>query len=83
MVARLPSGTELLTFRSSSCVALSHHEILQTAVSAASMDMTSNLQGLSKINENRQELQQAASGVTECLQELIQLRLARWLPQSA
>lgn len=47
------------------------------------MDMTGNLQGLSKINENRQELQQAASGVTECLQELIQLRLARWLPQSA
>lgn len=67
----------------SSCVALSHHEILQTAVTAASMDMTNNLQGLSKINENRQELQQAASGVTECLQELIQLRLARWLPQSA
>ncbi|KAJ2893738.1 Cutinase transcription factor 1 beta [Zalerion maritima] len=35
------------------------------------------------IHENRHELQDAASGVTECLKELIQLKLARWLPVSA
>jgi hypothetical protein len=35
------------------------------------------------INANRQELQDAATGVTDCLKELIQRRLARWLPSSA
>ncbi|KAK8072040.1 hypothetical protein PG996_005388 [Apiospora saccharicola] len=67
----------------SSWVALSHHEILQTAVTAVSPNLTSNLREFSTIYENRQELQEAASGVTECLQELIQLKLARWLPISA
>ncbi|EEY17793.1 conserved hypothetical protein [Verticillium alfalfae VaMs.102] len=38
---------------------------------------------LAVIGENRHELQDAASGVTECLKELIHLRLARWLPISA
>lgn len=72
-----------LTGRSSSRVALSHHEVLQTAVSAASPNLTSNLREFSSIYENRHELQDAAAGVTECLKELIQLRLARFLPISA
>ncbi|KAI1855664.1 hypothetical protein JX265_006067 [Neoarthrinium moseri] len=64
-------------------VALSHHEVLQTAVAAASPNLTSNLREFSNIFENRHELQDAASGVTECLKELVQLKLARWLPISA
>ncbi|KAI0126393.1 fungal-specific transcription factor [Xylariales sp. AK1849] len=67
----------------SSRVALSHHEVLQTAAAAASPNLTSNLKEFSTIYDNRHELQDAASGVTECLKELIQLRLARWLPISA
>ncbi|KAK8104239.1 uncharacterized protein PG998_011272 [Apiospora kogelbergensis] len=67
----------------SSWVALSHHEVLQTAVKAVTPNLTSNLREFSSIYENRHELQNAASGVTECLQELIQLKLARWLPISA
>jgi hypothetical protein len=43
----------------------------------------SSIRDVSIIYENRHELQDAASGVTECLKELIQLRLARWLPISA
>ncbi|ORY68662.1 fungal-specific transcription factor domain-containing protein [Pseudomassariella vexata] len=65
----------------SSRVALSHHEVLQTA--AAFVSPIDNLQDFSSIYENRRELQDATSGVTECLKELIQLRLARWLPISA
>ncbi|KAK8075193.1 fungal specific transcription factor domain-containing protein [Apiospora hydei] len=67
----------------SSWVALSHHEVLQTAVTAVTPNLTSNLREFSTIYENRHELQEAASGVTECLQEVIQLKLARWLPISA
>lgn len=71
-------------FNSSSArVVLSHHEVLYTAVAAASPNLTTNLKEFSNIYENRHELQDAASGVTECLKELIQLRLARWLPISA
>ncbi|KAK6194045.1 hypothetical protein LQW54_011847 [Pestalotiopsis sp. IQ-011] len=62
---------------------LSHHELLQTAVAAATPNLTASLREFSNIYENRHELQGAAAGVTECLKELIQLRLARWLPISA
>lgn len=41
------------------------------------------MRDVSTIYENRHELQDAASGVTECLKELIQLHLARYLPSSA
>ncbi|KAH6651705.1 hypothetical protein BKA67DRAFT_679981 [Truncatella angustata] len=61
-------------------VVLSHHEVLHTAVAAVSPNLTTNMQEFSNIYENRHELQDAASGVTECLKELIQMRLARWLP---
>ncbi|KAH9903732.1 hypothetical protein F4778DRAFT_735304 [Xylariomycetidae sp. FL2044] len=64
-------------------VALCHHEVLQLAVASTSPNMNSNIREISNIYENRHELQDAASGVTECLKELIQLRLARWLPISA
>ncbi|KAK9777243.1 putative Zn(2)-C6 fungal-type domain-containing protein [Seiridium cardinale] len=61
-------------------VVLSHHEVLHTALAAATPNLTNSLREFSNIYENRHELQDAASGVTECLKELIQLRLARWLP---
>ncbi|KAI8630122.1 hypothetical protein F5Y19DRAFT_54054 [Xylariaceae sp. FL1651] len=63
--------------------ALCHYEVLQLAVASASPNLSSNLREFSNIYENRHELQDAACGVTECLKELIQLGLARWLPISA
>lgn len=63
--------------------ALCHHEVLQLAVACTSPNLSSNLREFSNIYENRHELQDAACSVTECLKELIQLRLARWLPISA
>ncbi|KAI1502947.1 fungal-specific transcription factor domain-containing protein [Biscogniauxia marginata] len=62
---------------------LCHHEVLQLAVAAAPPNLSSNLREFSNIYESRHELQEASCGVTECLKELIQLRLARWLPISA
>jgi len=62
---------------------LCHHEVLQIAVASATPNLNSNLKEFANIYENRHELQDAASGVTECLKELIQLGLARWLPISA
>ncbi|KAI1752197.1 hypothetical protein F4782DRAFT_159953 [Xylaria castorea] len=63
--------------------ALCHHEVLQAAMASASPHSNSNLRGFSNVYESRNELQDAACGVTECLNELIQRRLARWLPISA
>ncbi|KAI1413261.1 fungal-specific transcription factor domain-containing protein [Hypoxylon sp. FL1857] len=63
--------------------ALCHHEVLQLAVACTSPNLSNNLREFSNIYENRQELQDAACSVTECLKELIQLRLVRWLPISA
>ncbi|KAI1209186.1 uncharacterized protein F4807DRAFT_427495 [Annulohypoxylon truncatum] len=63
--------------------ALCHHEVLQLAVACTSPNLSSNLREFSKIYENRHELQDAACSVTECLKELIQRRLARFLPISA
>ncbi|KAI0452340.1 hypothetical protein F5B21DRAFT_483766 [Xylaria acuta] len=63
--------------------ALCHHEVLQAAMASASPHSNSNIRGFSNIYESRNELQDAACGVTECLNELIQRRLARWLPISA
>ncbi|KAM0335495.1 hypothetical protein ACHAQA_000543 [Verticillium albo-atrum] len=68
----------------SSRVVLSHHEVLHLAITAAAPSFSSiPSRDLAIIGENRHELQDAASGVTECLKELIHLRLARWLPISA
>lgn len=69
-------------------VVLSHHEILhlailQTAPLGSSNNADIATRGLATIYENRHELQDAASGVTECLKELVHLKLARWLPISA
>ncbi|KAI1743368.1 hypothetical protein F4680DRAFT_409934 [Xylaria scruposa] len=63
--------------------ALCHHEVLQAAMASASPHTNSSIRGFSNIYESRNELQDAACGVTECLNELIQRRLARWLPISA
>lgn len=71
----------MLTFYSCSRVALCHHEVLHLAMSSGQPN--SFPRDFSSIYENRHELQDAASGVTECLKELVQLRLARWLPISA
>lgn len=66
-------------------VVLGHYEILHLAILQAvpEKDDSDKLRDLSVIYENRHELQDAASGVTECLKELVQLKLARWLPISA
>lgn len=66
-------------------MALCHHEVLHLALASPSTHgaVDSSIRDVSTIYENRHELQDAASGVTECLKELIQLRLARWLPISA
>lgn len=63
-------------------VVLCHHEVLHLAIlqAAPNADVSRDL---SRIYENRHELQDAASGVTECLKELVHLKLARWLPISA
>lgn len=73
----------LYMFYHSARAALCHHEVLQAAMASASPNINSNLLGFSNIYESRSELQDAACGVTECLNELIQRRLARWLPISA
>ncbi|KAI5864845.1 fungal-specific transcription factor domain-containing protein [Durotheca rogersii] len=62
---------------------LCHHEVLQLAVACTSPNLSNNLREFANIYENRHELQDAACSVTECLKELLQLRLARWLPISA
>ncbi|KAF5004561.1 hypothetical protein FDECE_8951 [Fusarium decemcellulare] len=72
----------------SSRVVLAHHEILQLAILPAmpngdGPNSVTTTRGLWTIHENRHELQDAASGVTECLKELVHLKLARWLPISA
>jgi hypothetical protein len=72
----------VLTFASCSRVALCHHEVLHLTV-ASGQPINGHTRDVSSIYENRHELQDAASGVTECLKELVQLRLARWLPISA
>lgn len=66
-------------------VVLGHYEILHLAILQAVpvKDDSNKLRDLSVIYENRHELQDAASGVTECLKELVHLKLARWLPISA
>ncbi|KAI1077410.1 fungal-specific transcription factor domain-containing protein [Whalleya microplaca] len=64
-------------------VVLCHHEVLQMTVASTSPNMNSNLKAFANLYENRHEIQDAACGVTECLKELIQLRLARFLPISA
>lgn len=65
-------------------VVLCHHEVLHLAILQAAPNGSGNAsKDLSTIYENRHELQDAASGVTECLKELVHLKLARWLPISA
>lgn len=65
-------------------VVLCHHEVLHLAIlQAVPNDNGAVSRDLSVIYENRHELQDAASGVTECLKELVHLKLARWLPISA
>ncbi|KAI1129246.1 hypothetical protein F5Y10DRAFT_238865 [Nemania abortiva] len=70
-------------FYHSARAALCHHEVLQAAMASASPNLNSGVRGFSNVYESRYELQDAACGVTECLNELIQRRLARWLPISA
>ncbi|GAP85371.2 putative fungal specific transcription factor domain-containing protein [Rosellinia necatrix] len=70
-------------FYHSSRTLLCHHELLQIAMASASSNPHTNPPGFSNIYESRHELQDAAYGVTECLNELIHRRLARWLPISA
>ncbi|KAF4121751.1 Fungal specific transcription factor domain, partial [Geosmithia morbida] len=63
---------------------LCHHEVLHLAIlQVAPSDKNTVSRDVSVIYENQHELQDAASGVTECLKEFVQLWLARWLPISA
>ena len=67
-------------------VVLCHHEILHLAIVTTVPSVSgvaTSPKDLSTIYENRHELQDAATGVTECLKELVHLKLARWLPISA
>ncbi|EFX04401.1 fungal transcriptional regulatory protein [Grosmannia clavigera kw1407] len=66
-------------------VALCHHEVLHVAVANANNPggIHDNPMAVPPLYESRRELKGATSGVTECLKELIRLRLARWLPISA
>ncbi|KAJ3562680.1 hypothetical protein NPX13_g8475 [Xylaria arbuscula] len=67
-------------FYHSARAALCHHEVLQAAMASASPNSNINGREFSNVHDSRNELQDAACGVTECLNELIQRRLARWLP---
>lgn len=66
----------------SSRVVLAHHEMLHLAV-LQGVQATAFNNTASTLHESRHELQDAAAGVTECLKELVHLKLARWLPISA
>lgn len=57
--------------------------MLHLALASGQSSADSFICNASAIYENRRELREAASGVTACLKELIQLRLARWLPSNA
>ncbi|KAI0976803.1 hypothetical protein F4678DRAFT_124685 [Xylaria arbuscula] len=70
-------------FYHSARAALCHHEVLQAAMASASPTSNTDVRGFSNVYESRHELQDAACGVTECLNKLIQRGLARWLPISA
>ncbi|KAF7555020.1 hypothetical protein G7Z17_g2515 [Cylindrodendrum hubeiense] len=70
--------------------ALCHHEVLLLTAAPSpkkaymlSPAVFTPAGDLSKICENRHELQDAVVAVTECLKELTSLGLARWLPISA
>ncbi|KAI1827490.1 hypothetical protein F4861DRAFT_366671 [Xylaria intraflava] len=63
--------------------ALCQHEVLQIAIASTSPGPNIDLHRFPNIYESRQELKDAAYGVTECVGGLIQRRLARWLPISA
>ncbi|KAI0517129.1 hypothetical protein F5B22DRAFT_604986 [Xylaria bambusicola] len=67
-------------FYHSARAALCHHEVLQATMASASPNPNNNGREFSNVHESRHELQDAACGVTECLNDLIQRRLARWLP---
>jgi hypothetical protein len=64
-------------------VVLCHHEVLHLAILQAAPGDNGAFRDFSLVYESRHELQDAASGVTECLKELVHLKLARWLPISA
>ncbi|KAH6879564.1 fungal-specific transcription factor domain-containing protein, partial [Thelonectria olida] len=71
--------TVLKMYYYSSKIVLTHYKLLQ--LTAESADPV--LDDLLVLNDNRLELQNAALGTTGCLEKLLQLRLARWLPISA
>ncbi|CAM1511823.1 Fc.00g093360.m01.CDS01 [Cosmosporella sp. VM-42] len=55
----------------------------QGIVQAKSLLKANNSRYLLAITKNRYELQNATSGLMECLRELVNLKLVRWLPLSA
>lgn len=74
----------MLMYYFTSCVVLSHYEILQRDMLQRSSHARSALrQGLSTIANSHQELKDAAACITLCHHELVSRGLDRWLPVSA
>ncbi|KAH8675040.1 fungal-specific transcription factor domain-containing protein [Ilyonectria robusta] len=71
----------LFMYHYSAKVVLSHHEILQLAMSPISNSASCSRALI--LEDNLHELQDATSGITDCLADLIHLELAQWLPISA
>ncbi|KAH6869049.1 fungal-specific transcription factor domain-containing protein [Thelonectria olida] len=61
-------------------VALCNYELRLAVMSAVVTSHGSTWAQLATIATNRSELWDAATAITECLDRLLQLRLARWLP---
>ncbi|KAK7706419.1 hypothetical protein SLS63_013982 [Diaporthe eres] len=64
-------------------IALYHYSILYRSTTLDDAAEPSRHKTLEIIHENRQELQDAALGVTECLGELVRRHLVHWLPITA
>lgn len=60
-----------------------HYSILYRSANLSNAADTARMETLETIHESRQELQDAALSVTECLGELVRRNLVRWLPITA
>lgn len=69
---------------SSSLTRLCHHECLQLTLASISPQAPDTALAVkAAMAKNRIDIQDAASGAVDCLQEVLRLRLSRWLPLSS
>lgn len=68
---------------SSARIALYHYSILYRSTTLNNAAEPSRHKTLATIHENRQDLQDAALSVSECLGELVRRHLVQWLPITA